>query len=171
MSGSFVPVQLIGRLRRNHALEHATIHVLSQRYRDLQVVGRSTTQGFLLYGDLPTDGVLLAAQHALQRLQRGQRELAIHPTCGTNFVAAGVLAGLGAFTVLTPRRKGWREWLSRLPLVFLSATLGVMLGQQMGAWLQATVTTQPDVGQARVTGVVREEHGSLVVHRVRVEEP
>lgn len=161
---------LVHRLRQHHALEHATIHVLSQRYPNLRMVGRSTLDGFVLYGDLPTEGVLLAAQHALKRLQAGQRNLAIHPACGTNFVAAGALAGLGAFTVLTPRRRGWREWLSRLPMVVLVATLGTILGQRVGLLLQALVTTDPDVGSLRIAGIVREQRGALVVHRVRVRE-
>lgn len=161
--------QLIGRVRRNHALEHATIHVLSQRYHGRGTVGRSTPDGFVLYGDLPTEGVLLAAQHAIQRLKDGQRELAVHPSCGTNFVAAGILAGLGAFATLTPRRRGWGEWLSRLPLVFLAATLGVIAGQRLGIVLQAIVTTSPEVGDAHIAGVAREQRGRLVIHHVRVE--
>ncbi len=169
MPSSLLSHPFIARLRRNHALEHATIHVLSQRYQKLQVVGRSTPEGFILYGDLPTEGVLLATQHALQRLQSGQRELAIHPACGTNFATAGVLAGLGAFVVLTPRRRGWQEWLSRLPLVFLTATVGVILGQRLGTLLQAHVTTDPDVDQLRIAGVMREQHGNVVIHRVRTE--
>jgi hypothetical protein len=165
----FPLVGLLGRLRRNHALEHATIHVLSQRHPKTRVVGRSTHKGFLLYGDLPTERVLVAAKEAARRLQEGQRHLAIHPSCGTNFVASGVLSGLGAFAVLTPRRRDWREWLRRLPMVFLLGTLGVILGQQLGPVLQTTVTTDPDVGQVQVAGIIREERGGLVVHRIQIE--
>jgi len=166
----FAPLRsLVTRLRQHHALEHATIHILSQRYPNLRVMGRSTLDGFALYGDLPTEGVLLAAQHALRRLQAGQRDLAIHPGCGTNLVAAGSLAGLGAFAVLTPRRQGWREWLERLPLVLLVATMGVLAGQRLGTALQASVTTDPSVEGLRIAGVVREERGGVVVHQVRVK--
>ncbi len=79
----FLDHPLIDRVRRNHALEHATIHVLSRRYRDLHVMGRSTPNGFILYGDLPTDAVYEAAQEALERLRAGERHLAVHPACGT----------------------------------------------------------------------------------------
>lgn len=166
---SFPLVGLLSRMRRNHALEHATIHVLSQRNQQVRLVGRSTPKGFLLYGDLPTERVLEAAKEAVRRLQDGQRHLSIHPSCGTNFVASGVLSGLGAFAVLTPRRRDWREWLRRLPMVFLVGTLGVILGQQLGPVLQANVTTDPDVGRVQVTGIVREERGGLVLHRVQLE--
>lgn len=165
----FPLVGALARLRRNHALEHATIHILSQRHRKMRVVGRSTPKGFLLYGDLPTEHVLAAAKEAVRRLQDGQRHLAVHPSCGTNFVASGVLSGLGAFAVLTPRRRDWREWLRRLPMVFLVGTLGVLLGQQLGPILQTTVTTDPDVGQVQVTGIAREERAGLVCHRIRIE--
>ncbi len=165
----FLDHPLIARVRRNHALEHATIHVLSRRYRDLHVVGRSTPNGFILYGDLPTDAVHEAAQEALERLGAGERHLAVHPTCGTNAVAAGTLAGLGAFLVLSPRRRSVAEWLSRLPTVILFTTLGFILGQRLGLALQASLTTDPRVGGLRVVAVVREEHGPMVLHHVYTE--
>ncbi len=160
---------LIERIRRNHALEHATIHVLSRRCRDLRVVGRSTLRGFILYGNLPTETVVEAVQEALARLKAGQKELAVHPTCGTNFVAAGSLAGMGVFAVLTPRRRSLGEWLGRLPLVLLVATFGFILGQRLGAVLQSRVTTDGDVGDLRIVGVVREERGPLVLHHIQTE--
>jgi hypothetical protein len=160
---------LIARVRRNHALEHATIHVLSQRHRNLRLVGRSTLSGFVLYGNLPTNAVVEAANEALARLRAGQKELAVHPTCGTNFVAGGALAGVGAFAVLSPRRRSLGEWLGRLPLVLLAATVGLILGQRLGAVLQARVTTEARVGELRIVGVVREQRGPVAVHYVRTE--
>jgi hypothetical protein len=165
----FLDHPLIDRVRRNHALEHATIHVLSRRYRDLHVMGRSTPSGFTLYGDLPTDAVQEAAQEALERLRAGEHYLAVHPTCGTNAVAAGTLAGLGAFLVLSPRRRSVTEWLGRLPTVLLVTTLGFILGQRLGLALQASLTTDPRVGNLRVVAVVREERGPMVIHHVYTE--
>lgn len=169
MAHSLFSHPLVARIRRNHALEHATIHVLSQSHPDLRVMGRSALNGFVLQVNLPTPAVLQAAQEALTRLQAGQRELAVHPTCGTNWVAAGILAGLGAFAVLTPRRRGVAEWLGRLPLVFLVATLGIILGQGLGSLLQTRVTTDARVEGLRITGVVRQEQGPFVLHYVRTE--
>jgi hypothetical protein len=160
---------LIARIRRNHALEHATIHVLSQRHRNTRVIGRSTTKGFTLCVNLPTEAVVRAAQEALQRMKAGQLDLAIHPTCGTNFVTGGLLAGLSAFALLTPRRRSLREWLSRIPLVLLTATLGFILGQRLGLILQARVTTDARMGGLQIVGVTREERGPLVLHHVRTE--
>lgn len=170
MNGALSQIRkLLTRVRRNHALEHATIHVLGRRYRDLRVVGRSTPRGFILYGDLPTDAVLEAAREALALLKSGREELAVHPFCGTNAVAAGTLAGLGAFLVLTPRRRSLSEWLGRLPTVLLVTTLAAVLGQRLGLILQATVTTDPHVGEMEIVSVVREEYGPTVAHYVYTE--
>jgi hypothetical protein len=160
---------MVSRLRRNHALEHATIHVLRKQYRNIGLAGRSTLEGFILYGNIPTERVLMAAQHALRQLQAGNYELALHADCGTNRVTSGVLAGLGAFTLLTPRRRSWGEWLNRLPLVFVVCTLGVIAGQRLGTILQARITTNADVGDARIVGISRGQRGSLTVHRITVE--
>lgn len=165
----FLDHPLIARVRRNHALEHATIHILSRRYPHLHVMGRSTPNGFILYGDLPTDAVQEAAQEALARLRAGERSLAVHPTCGTNAVAAGTLAGLGAFLVLSPRRRSATEWWSRLPTVLLISTLGFILGQRLGLALQSTWTTDPRVENLRIVTIVREEHGPLVLHSIYTE--
>jgi len=169
MNYSLLSLPVVDRVRRNHALEHATIHVLSAQKRELRLVGRSTPFGFVLYGDLPTESVAQAAEEALQRLRAGQRELAVHPTCGTNFVAGGLLAGIGAFAVLTPRRRNLGEWLGRLPLVLLATILGLILGQRLGAALQAQVTTNPHLGDLRIVDVRREERGPLVLHHVRTQ--
>jgi len=167
---SFLPRRLVSRIRRNHALEHATIHILAQRVRGLRVVGRSTPGGFILFGDLPTEVVEQAARDALQRIKEGQWELAVHPTCGTNLVAGGLLAGIGAFVVLTPRRRSFWEWLGRLPLVLLAAVFGLILGQRLGGFLQTHVTTDAHVGGLQVVAVTREERGPLVIHHVRTED-
>ncbi len=167
MPNTLLSHPLVARTRRNHALEHATIHVLSRRYRDLKIVGRSGPRGFTLYGDLSSEAVLQAAEEALGRLKAGQWELAVHPMCGTNFVASGLLAGVGAFAILTPRRRSMSEWLGRLPLVVVAATVGLIFGQRLGSILQARLTTDPRVGELRINSVVREERGALVLHHVR----
>ena len=50
--------RMIGTVRRNHALEHATIAVLAHRAgHDIRLVGRATNSGFYLYGDMTEDRV------------------------------------------------------------------------------------------------------------------
>jgi hypothetical protein len=172
---------LISRVRRNHALEHATIQVLNERYHDLKLVGRSSLWGFYVYGDVSTEQVLTAAQEGLQRLRAGQREMAIHPHCGTNLAVAGVMAGLGAFLALgglsTKRNQVFSkkpgllllDRLARLPLAFTAATLGIILSQPIGPIFQAHVTTQADVGALHIVGVTQESKAGIIIHHVRTD--
>jgi hypothetical protein len=160
----------VSRVRRNHALEHATIHVLSERRSNLKVAGRSSPWGFYLYGNVPTQEVLAAAQEGLRRLRAGKKRFAVHPNCGSNLVLTGSLAGLGAFLAAGEKSESRRERLARLPWVVAVATLGVILAQPLGMIFQARVTTQAETGRMGIVGVTREEKGSLVVHHIRTED-
>ena len=55
---AIVNLPIVNKIRRNHALEHATIHVLAENHRPLRVVGRSTLNGFYLYGNLTAEMVI-----------------------------------------------------------------------------------------------------------------
>lgn len=164
---------IISRVRRNHALEHATIQVLGERLRDLALVGRSSIWGFYIYGDVPTEDVLAAAQEGLHRLQSGEQRMAIHPNCGTNLAVAGVLAGFGAFLALgglgRKRDRDLIERLARLPLAFTAATLGIILARPLGPVIQAHVTTDPNVGNMRIADVSRERKAGVTVIHIRTE--
>jgi hypothetical protein len=144
-------------------LEHATIHVLSEKYSPLRVVGRSTFKGFYLYGDLTTDLVKEAAHEAQTRLQAGEHHLAIHPNCGTNLVASGSLAGLATFLVLGASKK---RRLEMLPSALIAAMGAVLLAQPLGPRLQASYTTMAELGDLRIKNVRREERGNLIVHYI-----
>jgi hypothetical protein len=168
---------MISRVRRNHALEHATMQVLGERHQELRLAGRSSLWGFYIYGDVPTESVLAAAQEGLRRLKTGQRRMAIHPNCGSNLVVAGTLAGLGAFLTLgglsgnqtKSRVPNWVERLSRLPFACAFAMLGIIVARPLGTALQAHVTTQADVGDLCIVGVVKERRAGVLVHHVRTE--
>src|SRR5512140_1336514 len=86
--------------RRNHALEHATIHILSERFLGQHMLGHSNPTGFLLVGELPTEDVREAASEALSRLQNGEHYLAIHEGCGTNYIVTAGLAAIFAMAGL-----------------------------------------------------------------------
>ena len=154
---------IITRVRRNHALEHATIHVLAEKHRPLKVVGRSTFSGYYLYGNLTTEAVIEAAQEAFSRLRAGEHHLAIHPNCGTNLVAAGSMAGLATFAVLSNSK---RRRLELLPSALLAATVALVLARPVGPRLQAHVTTLADLGDLTIKGVRREDRLNVAVHFV-----
>src|ERR671917_1268155 len=81
-------------LRRNHALEHATIVVMMEREPDRKLNGFSTDEGFFVQGVRSTQEVESAAREALRRLRGGEKGLAIHRNCGTTIVAANLLAAI-----------------------------------------------------------------------------
>jgi len=156
-------IPLIARIRRNHGLEHATIHVLTQQNPRLRVVGRTTPGGFYLYGNLTAKQIRAAVEQAISRLQNGEVHLAVHPRCGTNLATAGFLAGLSAFVALLPRT---RRRFDQLPFAILAATLAVVVAQPLGLLLQAQVTTSPDVHNLIVKRVTCRQQSPLAVHYV-----
>jgi hypothetical protein len=153
----------IAAIRQNHALEHATIHVLAQRNPYLHLVGRTTPGGFLIYGEVETELVAEAASEALARLQRGERGLAVHPRCGTNIATAGVLAGISAFAVTSVRSK---SRLARLPQILLATTAAIIVAQPLGLALQEHLTTSPQVEGVWIEKITRQVVGKIIVHRV-----
>jgi hypothetical protein len=155
---------LVARTRRNHGLEHATVHILNERYPSLSIIGRSTPNCFYIYGELTAAQIHSAASEALARLRGGESNLTIHPSCGTNFVASGTLAGAAAFVAMSVGRRRSRWEL--LPTAIVAATLALILAQPVGPLLQARITTSADMSTLDIVGVWRTNIGGLPVHRV-----
>jgi hypothetical protein len=156
---------IVRRTRRNHALEHATIHLLSAAFPGRSLAGRSTPFGFYLYGDITTDNLTTAAYDALSRLRRGESRLAIHPGCGTNFLTSGTFAGLAAFGALSvgDQKNRW----SRLPDVLIAATVALMAAQPIGPKLQEKVTTLAAMSDLTIVAVRKlGTSGSVITHYV-----
>jgi hypothetical protein len=156
--------QWITRIRRNHALEHATIHILSARNPKSTIVGRSDHQGFFLYTSLPRTVIEEGARIALDRLRAGEHRLAVHPNCGTNLLTAGVLSGLATyFSIQGLGDKDHQDKLSRLPLAIMSAILGLIIAQPLGTRIQQYLTTKAEPGDLEIFDVqkVRGVKGSL----------
>ncbi len=153
----------LAAIRRNHALEHATISVLSEGGPDLRLVGRSDWAGFTLYGPLDTAEVNWAVSTALQRLRAGEGQLAIHPHCGTDLATGYAMAGLTLYAALRDKRRSRLEKALQL-IVGLAAAL--MLAQPLGMKLQEQVTTSSDVNSVRVKDIRRLQRGTIIVHRI-----
>lgn len=161
----FLDLPFVLTLRRNHAIEHATMHVLAQREPYLNAVARTALDGFYVYGQVDTQALAKAAADGLARLQAGQNELAVHPRCGTNLVVSGLLAGIATFLAMGRSRSR----LSRLPRFILAATLAIIAAQPLGLLVQERFTTSTDVAGTRVNQVVRQILGRLTVHKVELE--
>jgi hypothetical protein len=156
----------LNAIRQNHAIEHATVTVLSRQNPYVRLVGRSSLlSGFVIYGPLDTQRVEEASREALARLQRGEAYLAIHPNCGTNLAVTSVMAGLAAFgATLGSKRSRWE----RLPLALMAATLAAIAAQPLAQRIQEQVTTSPQVEGLSISGVRRREHGAVVAHTVLI---
>jgi len=155
-------------VRRNHALEHATIHILSRKLPGVHMIGRSSAGGFWLYGAVPHALLQESTEEALERLAEGEQSLAIHENCGTNIVAMSLLAGVGGTIALSGRGK--RSWWDRFNALTTIAILSTFLGRPLGYWLQKHVTTATDgrAGQI-ITIEERGRQGNMPVQFVRVQ--
>jgi hypothetical protein len=145
-------------LRRNHALEHATIVVMMEREPGRKLNGFSTDEGFFVQGVRSLEEVESAAREAIRRLQGGEKGLAIHRNCGTTIVAANLLtaifflASLGVGLYL-----GWQLYLLILGAIVLAFALRVPLS----LLLQRFVTTDADLTNAEVGWVEPANPGDL----------
>jgi hypothetical protein len=155
------------RVRRNHALEHATLAVLAEKNPRLRMAGYSDPRGFWLVGEIETDQVREGVHQALNRLRGGEHNLAIHPHCGTNLVTAGFLAGAFAWLGMLGAGRSARDRFERLPLVISLVTLGMMVAQPLGPKVQERVTTSADPEDMQVTSIERvNRRGDVPLHRV-----
>jgi hypothetical protein len=148
----FIPgLKEILMLRQVHALEHATVWVLSgvaptaakplsrETLPDNETLGGlSTEQGFFLYGQIKAIELRRAVHQALQRLKQGEWHLAIHPRCGTNVsVSLMLTAGfvLGAHLLLP------RGPLEQLVGLVLATTTAAQIAPDLGRSAQQYLTT------------------------------
>jgi hypothetical protein len=153
---------LVNSVRRNHALEHATIAVMLMRQGPVRVLGRAARDGFYIYADVQAETLREFADEALLRLQKGESGLAVSPLCGTNLVVGGLLAGAGAYLAATLRRRPADGFATALA----AAIVGVLASQPLGRLVQKHYTTSPDLRGVRIVAVERMSPlGNL--HKVR----
>lgn len=163
---NLLDLPIFSRIRRNHGLEHATLTTLAGRFPRRPLAGYSDPGGFWIVGNVETEALADAATAALERLRKGERSLAVHPNCGTNFAVAGLFAGVaGALAMLGSGRRT-RDKLERLPLAAALATLALIAAQPLALMLQARVTTSGEPGDLAITEVLCQPQGKLVIHRV-----
>jgi len=159
-------IPLIGATRRNHALEHATLKVLAERYKGIKMMGHSNPGGFLLFADLPTELVTEAVLEARKRLQAGEKDLAIHPGCGTNVAASSFLAGSVSFVVLMALSRGKTPKWWQILLSTLVAVPVYILSKPIGPHLQKAITTDADINGLEVNLVTSQKTRNGFIHQI-----
>mgnify|MGYP007056265959 FL=1 len=90
------PMKVISHIRKNHAMEHATITLLTRALPNVSFAGYSLAKGYWVIGNAELQDVQKAAEMALARLKNGERKLAIHPNCGTNIAMIGLCTAAAA---------------------------------------------------------------------------
>lgn len=160
---------VILRIRRNHGLEHATLHVLAQRFPGRSLAGHSDAGGFWLIGDVSTQDVASAIEQARQRLNSGEGNLAVHPNCGTNFVTSGLLAAAAVTLAMLGAGSRKRDQLERFPLAVSLATLALIAAQPLGYLAQEKLTTSGALGELQVVEIIPSRRGKMRAHRVLTE--
>jgi Domain of unknown function (DUF6391) len=136
------------RVRRNHALEHAAITVITERHPQVFLRGRSNSRGFYIFGSIDSAELKSAVEEALRRLRTGEAALAIHPRCGTNLAVAGILSGTAAALAsqLKPRQ-------NRYSYAILAALAALIVSPRVGFEAQRHFTTLADPADLMVERV------------------
>jgi Domain of unknown function (DUF6391) len=150
------------RVRQNHALEHATITILSGMVPDLRISARSSSRGFIIFGDVDLGQLRRALNEALSRLQAGESQLAIHPNCGTNLVVGFSMWIFGTLLGMTSSRPR-----TRVASTALSSVAGFAAARPLGELVQKYVTTLPDLEGVYVTDIFRRKILGFTVVEVR----
>ncbi|MBD2078563.1 DUF6391 domain-containing protein [Leptolyngbya sp. FACHB-17] len=163
-------------VRQVHALEHATVWILSglpdQRIAppdwtdNSGLGGLSTEEGFYLYGQADTVEVKRSVNQALERITHGEWNLAVHPRCGTN-LSVGML--LTASIVLGIHLLLPRNPIEQLLGLGVAATTASQIAPELGRFVQQYVTTAiPFNLRVREVSVVQDGWGRPA-HFVRTE--
>lgn len=156
---------LVRRTRQHHAIEHAALQLLAQRLPNRRMVGLSDPFGFTVFGELTPAQVQSAVSDAMLRLQAGEASLAIHPHCGTNLAASGLLVALAASLAQIGGKRDPVTQFGRTALFVLPA---LVASEPLGPYLQR-YTTLAEIGDRWMVGVHTQRLGPLAISRVVLE--
>jgi hypothetical protein len=163
---------LIRRIRQNHALEHATIALLSGRQSNAQMVGFSGPLGFTLYTNLSMKEVYPAVQEALERLRRGEAALAYHPNCGTNLLTAALLTvGTTSLVLQGKPSANAQERLDRVLKAILLNALALLLAPRLGMLVQAKLTVDSNIGDLEIASITTDSGSAFRRVYVQTRHP
>jgi hypothetical protein len=147
----FARLLISRQMRRNHALEHATINVIEQRYGRTSLTGMPAVDGFHLRGRVSPQIITTAAQEAIRRLRRGERHLAINRRCPTSLVSAQL--GMAVLFTLAL----WLIYQFSAPFFLLVLISSALLGPPVSPYLQRFLLVDPKVEILGIRDVEVEE--------------
>ncbi len=135
------------KLRTNHALEHATINTIEERFGPQNLAGLAREDGFLIRGAADPELVEAFARLGLERLRRGESSLAIHERCGTSIASANVISSI-VFLILLFQTGFVTLW-----SVLVAMLIANLTGPLLGRWVQRFLTTSAQVDNVEIVGV------------------
>lgn len=135
-----------GKVKRVHALQHATCNVLISRGYVCSP-GAVDRGGFSVEGLDDASSVMGAAREALELLKSGRRDLAIYPRCGATMLGVNLLLSC-CFIVLTVI-SGHFGLFSVVVALVMAHILGPVLSPSIQRWL----TTEWKMGSLSISGV------------------
>lgn len=140
------------RVRQNHALEHATFTIMAQHNPNFSGSARSFSDGFIVFADVDLGELRRCADEALQRLQAGEAELAIHPNCGTNLAVGIAMVTFGTLLGMASNQPR-----TRVAAAAASSFAGWAAARPVGEYMQRHFTTLPDLKGVRITEIYRRQ--------------
>jgi hypothetical protein len=154
----------IRRTRQHHAIEHATLHLLAERFPQRSFAGYSDPLGFIVYGQVDSYGLRRAVADAMLRLQAGESHLAIHPNCGTMLASTAFLVAIAALI----GGAGQRTIIGRFTGMLMWVVGALLVSKPLGLRLQR-YTTLADIGDRWLVEVRPLSTGKIPVQRVIFE--
>ena len=146
------PMDMLAHIRKNHAMEHATIHLLTEALPHVSFAGYSFVRGYWILGKAELQDVQKAAEMAHARLKNGEHKLAIHPNCGTNIAMIGLCTAAAA--MLTSFGDDEDESpMSRFSAFTTAGMIGALVGKPLGPKVQEKISTDPDVSSLSIVSI------------------
>ncbi|MDI6861145.1 MAG: DUF6391 domain-containing protein [Caldisericia bacterium] len=148
-----IPLQIIEiainkNLRKNHALEHATINVIEEEMNKRGILsGYARENGFYVFGRIDPEILLKASEIGREKLILGETHYAIHERCGTSIGVASFLTII-FFLLLIILTSSFNIF-----LLLIAIILGQILGPPLGKLTQKYFTTDPDVSDIKIVSV------------------
>lgn len=146
------PMDMIAHIRKNHAMEHATIHLLTEALPHVSFAGYSFVRGYWILGKAELQDVQKAAEMAHARLKNGESKLAVHPNCGTNIAMIGLCTAAAAMLTSVGSDED-ESPMSRFTAFTTAGMIGALAGKPLGPKVQKKITTDPDVKNLSIVSI------------------
>lgn len=146
------PMSMLSHIRKNHAMEHATIHILTKSMPGVSFAGYSLIKGYWIYGKAELQDIQKAAEMAHARLKNGERHLAVHPNCGTNIAMTGLCTAAASMLALAAEGDDDSDF-NRFSALTSAGLVGALLGRPLGPYMQKHITTDADVKNLSIVSI------------------